>query len=68
MRSELSSGAEMSGNGDSRIIAFATGEDFMRHRDYIHQNPVKRGLVVEARLSILFGVPGFQARRVNRSG
>ena len=23
-------------------------EDFLRHRDYIHQNPVKRGLIIES--------------------
>jgi putative transposase len=36
-------------------------EDFRRHRDYIHQNPVKRGLVVEAReYCYCSAFPGFK--------
>ena len=43
--------------------------DFDAHREYIHENPVKRGLVTSGLgLSLLLSLPGIQTRPLALSG
>ena len=44
-------------------------DDFARHRDYIHQNPVKRGMVESAnQYRYCSAFPGYRLDRANLSG
>ena len=53
--------SEKSGNADSPITEFGDDQDFVNHRNYIHQNPVERGLVNDpAEYRYCSAFPGFK--------
>ena len=52
---------EKSGNAGSPITGFVTFQDFVNHRNYIHQNPVERQLENDPRdYRYCSAFPGFK--------
>jgi len=67
-------GAELGRKGEVWQRGFTdhrirNGEDFERHREYIHRNPVARKIAHSAGgVSLLLSVSGLQVGRMARSG